>query len=66
MLGRTAQEKLLFNVLDKRSFQDALARFIVRAKSVTAQRETRPSAWTRHDERRVVIGLRRWARNGGH
>jgi hypothetical protein len=30
-LSRTAQEKLLFNVLDKRRFRDALARFIVRA-----------------------------------
>lgn len=30
-LTRTAQEKLLFNVLDKRRFRDALARFVVRA-----------------------------------
>ena len=30
-LSRTEQEKLLFNVLDKRRFRDALARFIVRA-----------------------------------
>lgn len=30
-LSRTTQEKLLFNVLDKRRFRDALARFIVRA-----------------------------------
>lgn len=31
MLSRTAQEKLLLNVLNKRRFRDALARFIVRA-----------------------------------
>jgi hypothetical protein len=31
LLSRTAQEKLMFNVLDKRHFRDALARFIVRA-----------------------------------
>ena len=31
LLSRTAQEKLLFNVLDKRRFRDALARFLVRA-----------------------------------
>lgn len=30
-LSRTEQEKLLFNVLGKRRFRDALARFIVRA-----------------------------------
>ena len=31
LLSRTAQEKLLFNVLDKRRSRNALARFIVRA-----------------------------------
>ncbi|KAM0724076.1 hypothetical protein Q7P37_000256 [Cladosporium fusiforme] len=31
LLSRTTQEKLLFNILDKRRFRDALARFIVRA-----------------------------------
>ena len=30
-LSRTEQEKLLFNVVDKRRFRDALARFIMRA-----------------------------------